>query len=109
MGPLSPALKALAVKQRSDIKFDIDWTTLGEYLELLERRGVSTNVASFVGAATVRAHVVGFNNRKASRQELAAMQDLVRARVRWAWLVADRCAGEFCRYAGVDCADGGGA
>lgn len=39
MGPLSPALKALAVKQRSDIKFDIDWTTLGEYLELLERRG----------------------------------------------------------------------
>jgi N-acyl-D-amino-acid deacylase len=82
MGPLSPALKAEALKRQGDIKYDIAWTTLGEYLEHLQRRGVSTNVASFVGAATVRAHVVGFDNRKATADELARMQDLVRAAMR---------------------------
>jgi N-acyl-D-amino-acid deacylase len=82
MGPLSPALKAEAVKRQGDIKYDINWTTLGEYLEFLERRGVSTNVASFIGAATVRANVVGFENRKASADELKRMQDLVRQAMR---------------------------
>lgn len=82
MGPLSPAMKAENLKQQGDIKYDITWTTLGEYLELLERRGVSNNVASFVGAATVREHVVGLDNRKATREETRRMQELVRQAMR---------------------------
>ena len=82
MGPLSPALKAEALKRQGDIKYDIAWTTLGEYLEFLERKGVSTNVASFIGAATVRANVVGFDNRKATADEMKRMQDLVRQAMR---------------------------
>jgi N-acyl-D-amino-acid deacylase len=82
MGPLNDAMKAEMVKLQSDIKYDVSWTTLGQYLELLERRGVSTNVASFVGAATVRAHVVGLDNDKATAGQLAEMQELVRAAMR---------------------------
>ena len=82
MGPLSPALKAEAVKRQGDIKYDIAWTTLGEYLDFLERKGVSTNVASFIGAATVRANVVGFENRRATAGEMKRMQDLVRQAMR---------------------------
>ena len=54
MGPLNPEMKRLAVERQGDIRYPIAWTTLGEYLEHLERRGVAPNVASFVGAATVR-------------------------------------------------------
>lgn len=82
MGPLNDAMKAEAVKLQSDIRYDVSWTTLGQYLELLERRGVSTNVASFVGAATVRAHVLGFGNVQPSKAQLAEMQELVRAAMR---------------------------
>jgi N-acyl-D-amino-acid deacylase len=82
MGPLTPAMKAEGLKRQSDIKYEIAWTTLGEYLAHLERRGVSTNVASFVGAATVRMHEVGFDNRKATAEQLSRMQDLVRAAMR---------------------------
>ncbi len=52
MGPLTPEIKELFAKEQGDIKYDIEWTTLGEYLEFLERKGVSTNVASFLGATT---------------------------------------------------------
>ncbi len=82
MGPLTPAMKEEAVKRQSDIKYDIEWTTFGEYFELLERRGVSTNVASFLGAATARVHEVGYDDRRATPAELARMQDLVRASMR---------------------------
>jgi len=82
MGPLNDAMKAEAVKLQSDIKYDVSWTTLGQYLELLERRGVSTNVASFVGAATVRAHVLGFDNVQPTKAQLVAMQELVRGAMR---------------------------
>ena len=82
MGPLNDTMKAEMAKLQSDIKYDVSWTTLGQYLELLERRGVSTNVASFVGAATVRAHVVGLDNDKATAGQLAEMQELVRAAMR---------------------------
>jgi len=82
MGPLSPAMKAEAVKRQSDIKYDIEWTTFGEYFEYLERRGVSTNVASFVGAATARIHEVGYDDRRATADELSRMQELVRGAMR---------------------------
>lgn len=77
MGPLSPAMKADMVKQQGDLKFDITWTTLGEYLETLVERGVSVNVASFVGATTVRMHELGSADRAPNAVELARMRALV--------------------------------
>ena len=78
MGPLSDAMKAEKIAQQGDLKYSIEWTTLGEYLEFLERRGVSPNVASFVGATTLRVHEVGRDDRPPSEAELARMQALVR-------------------------------
>jgi N-acyl-D-amino-acid deacylase len=78
MGPLSDAMKRQLVQAQGDIKFPIEWTTLGEYLEYLERRGVSPNVASFVGATTVRIHEIGRVDRAPTPDELARMQALVR-------------------------------
>ena len=77
-GPWSDAMKAQAKERQSDIYYDIEWTTLGEYLEFLEKKGVSPNVASFVGATTLRASVIGYDNRQATPDELAKMQDMVR-------------------------------
>ena len=78
MGPLSDTMKAETRAQQGDIKFDVAWTTLGEYLEHLERRGVSTNVASFVGATTVRIHELGYADRPPTEAELGRMEALVR-------------------------------
>ncbi len=81
-GPLTDGMKAQLRKQQGDYRFDIDWTTLGEYLESLVRRGVSPNVASFVGATTVRVHVLGEDDRDPDAAELARMQELVRQAMR---------------------------
>ena len=81
-GPLSAAMKADILKHQGDIKFEIDWTTLGEFLDSLVRRGVSPNVASFVGATSVRMVVLGEDDRDPTPAELAQMQDLVRAAMR---------------------------
>ena len=78
MGPLNDALKTYMVERQGDIRYDIEWTTLREYLEHLVRRGVSCNVASFVGAGGVRANVLGFANRRPDGKELARMEALVR-------------------------------
>jgi len=77
MGPLNDAMKEQMRRQQGDIKFDIEWTTLGEYLEYLEKRGISNNVASFVGATTVRIHVLGEEDREPSPEELEQMKELV--------------------------------
>ena len=82
MGPLNDEMKARLVADQGDLTFDVAWTTLGEYLEHLERKGVSTNVASFVGATTVRIHEVGYADREPTAQELARMQELVRQAMR---------------------------
>lgn len=78
MGPLNDKMKKEAVEQQGDIKYPIEWTTLGEYLEYLEKRGVSTNVASFIGATTVRVYVLGYEDRPPNAEELKKMKDLVR-------------------------------
>jgi N-acyl-D-amino-acid deacylase len=78
MGPLNDEMKSEMSEQQGDITYDIVWTTLGEYLEHLERRGVSTNIASFVGATTVRIHVLGYENRAPNASELESMKELVR-------------------------------
>ncbi len=78
MGPLNDELKAYLRERQGDIRYDIAWTTLREYLEFLVRRGVSCNVASFVGAGGVRANVLGFADRPPDGEELARMAALVR-------------------------------
>jgi N-acyl-D-amino-acid deacylase len=79
MGPLSPRMKQELGERQGEIKYDVTWTTLGEYLEHLERRGVSCNVASFVGATTVRIHAIGYDDRPPTTSELDQMRGLVRA------------------------------
>jgi N-acyl-D-amino-acid deacylase len=77
-GPLNDAMKRTVVEQQGDLKFDVAWTTLGEYLEHLEDRGIATNVASFVGATTVRIHELGYEDRAPTPDELDRMRALVR-------------------------------
>jgi N-acyl-D-amino-acid deacylase len=79
MGPLNDTMKAQAAGRQGDIKYDVTWTTLGEYLQFLEDRGISNNVASFVGATTVRIHELGFEDRAPNDEELERMRALVRA------------------------------
>jgi len=71
-------MKKRAVEQMGDIKYDITWTTLAEYLTELERRGVSQNVASYIGATTIREHVIGLEDKKPTPQQLDEMRALVR-------------------------------
>ena len=77
MGPLSTSMKALMKQRQMDAHFDIDWTTLGEYLEKLQKRGISPNVASFVGAGTVRTNFLGEDDREPTAEQLKSMQGLV--------------------------------
>jgi N-acyl-D-amino-acid deacylase len=78
MGPLNEAMKELMVKHQGDIKYDVAWTTLDEYLTFLEDRGVSPNVASFIGAETPREYVIGHENRAPTSDELEQMRGIVR-------------------------------
>lgn len=78
MGPLTENMKEEELASQGDIKFDIEWNTLGEYLQYLEDKGVSLNVSSFVGATTLRIHEVGFEDRAPTAEELSRMQQLVR-------------------------------
>lgn len=81
MGPLNDTMKKEsedAMRRDPDYKYDIDWTTLGEYLESMERRGVAPNIASFVGATTVRVHELGYDNRLPNADEMQRMKELVR-------------------------------
>ena len=82
MGPLNPAMKAIAVELQGDIRYPIEWTTLDEYLEYLVARGITPNVASFVGATTLRIHELGEADVDPDAEQLANMQELVRAAMR---------------------------
>ena len=82
MGPLNERMRAEQLTGQGDLKFAIDWTTLGEYLNGLERKGISPNVASFVGATTLRIHEIGYEDREPTADELARMKDLVRQAMR---------------------------
>jgi len=76
MGPLNDAMKKETVEQEGDVKYPVTWTTLGEYLDQLAARGIAPNVASFVGATTLRVHEVGYANRPPTPEELARMRKL---------------------------------
>ena len=78
MGPLNDRMKARYVREQRDIKFDIKWKTLAEYLRYLEKRGVSCNVASFLGATTVREYVIGLEDKQPTPEQLEQMRELVR-------------------------------
>jgi N-acyl-D-amino-acid deacylase len=78
MGPWNEEMKKSDRESQGDIKYDINWTTLGEYLAYLEGRGIATNVASFVGATTVRVHEIGYVDRPPTEEELERMKSVVR-------------------------------
>ena len=77
MGPLNQKMTELMVARQDDIKYPVAWTTLGQYLETLERRGISPNVASFVGASTVRTFVLGEGDVQPTPAQLDQMRGLV--------------------------------
>ena len=78
MGPLNDEMKRRLREQQGDVKYDIEWTTLSEYLKYLEKRGVSQNVASFIGAATIREYVIGLEDKPPTPEQLDQMRELVR-------------------------------
>ena len=78
MGPLNDRMKARIVREQTDIKFEIKWNTLAEYLRYLEKRGISCNVASFLGATTVREYVIGLEDKQPTPEQLDQMRELVR-------------------------------
>ena len=77
MGPLTPKMKKLMAERQGDIKYEVTWTTLGQYLDTLERRGISPNVASFVGAPAVRVHELGEVDVQPTPRQLDEMRALV--------------------------------
>jgi N-acyl-D-amino-acid deacylase len=81
-GPVNDAIKKRMKAEQVDIKYDIEWQSLGDYLYFLQRKGVSHNVASFLGATTVREYVLGLENKKPSPQELEQMRRLVEREMR---------------------------
>jgi N-acyl-D-amino-acid deacylase len=78
MGPLTKRTRAMLENMRGDIDFDIEWDTLGEYLQYMENRGISPNITSFVGATSLRINTVGFDDREATPDELEAMKHMAR-------------------------------
>ncbi|MGB9476478.1 MAG: D-aminoacylase [Candidatus Udaeobacter sp.] len=78
MGPINDRVREHKIRQQTDIKYDITWNTLAEYLQYLEKRGVSCNVASFIGATTIREYVIGFEDKAPTPDQLDQMRELVR-------------------------------
>jgi N-acyl-D-amino-acid deacylase len=81
-GPVNPAIKKRMKAEQIDIKYDIEWNTLSDYLYFLQRKGISQNVASYLGATTVREYVLGLDNKKPSAEELDRMRQLVEREMR---------------------------
>src|SRR2546422_7975272 len=78
MGPVNDRVRDHMLRTQGDIKYDIKWNTLTEYLHYLESRGVSCNVASFIGATTIREYVIGFEDKAPTPGQLDQMRELVR-------------------------------
>ena len=78
MGPLTDEMKRRMKEEQGDLKYDVEWTTLAEYLAYLEKKGVAPNVASYIGAATVREHVIGLDDRPPTPTEMDRMRAIVR-------------------------------
>ena len=83
-----------------DVGYELNWVTLGEYLQFLEDKGISTNVASFVGATTLRVHQIGYDDRPPTEMELDSMKMLVRQAMEEGalgnWIISDICSSILC-------------
>ena len=79
MGPLNARMRELAAQRQGDIKYPVDWSTLGGYLETVQKRGIGPNIASTVGGATVRTYVLGEGDVQPTPQQLGEMRRLVHA------------------------------
>lgn len=77
MGPLNEAMKSKMIEDQTDFKYDVPWNSLGEYLSYLEKKGVSTNIASFVGNGTIREFVMGYETRRPTAEEMTKMKELI--------------------------------
>ena len=78
MGPVNDRVREHMLRAQADIKYDIKWNTLAEYLQYLEKHGISCNVASFIGATTIREYVIGFEDKPPTPEQLDQMRELVR-------------------------------
>ncbi|HEV7395586.1 MAG TPA: D-aminoacylase [Pyrinomonadaceae bacterium] len=78
MGPLSDVMKKRRLESQGDIKYPIEWTTLAEYLTYLEKKGIAQNVASFIGATTIREYAIGLEDKPPTPAQLNRMRELVR-------------------------------
>src|ERR1700730_3013029 len=78
MGPVNDRVREHMLREQADIKYDIKWNTLADYLQYLEKRGISCNVASYLGATPVRKYVIGFEDKPPTPEQLEEMRDLVR-------------------------------
>src|SRR5437660_1928769 len=78
MGPVNERVRDYMLHQQGDIKYDITWSTLADYLRSLQKRGISCNVASFIGATTIRENVIGFEDKPPTPEQLEQMRELVR-------------------------------
>src|SRR5256885_396154 len=78
MGPVNDRVREHMLREQADIKYEIKWNTLTEYLQFLEKRGISCNVASYIGATTIRENGIGFDDRAPTPHELDQMRELVR-------------------------------
>ena len=78
MGPVNDRVREHMLRAQADIKYDIKWKTLAEYLQYLEKHGISCNVASFIGATTIREYVIGFEDKPPTPEQLDQMRELVR-------------------------------
>ncbi|QYE36333.1 D-aminoacylase [Polymorphobacter sp. PAMC 29334] len=79
MGPINETMRKAAVEEQGDIRYPVDWTTLDQYLTMLQKKGISPNIASFVGAGTVRTYVLGEGDVRPTPGQLTTMQGLVRS------------------------------
>ncbi len=82
MGPLNDRMKKQMKDDQGDIKFDIEWTTLSDYLKYFEKRGVSQNVASYIGATTIRTYILGESDVQPNAEQMQQMRDLVEKEMR---------------------------
>jgi N-acyl-D-amino-acid deacylase len=78
MGPVNDRVRERKIHEQTDIKYDIPWNTLAEYLQYLQKRGISCNVASFIGATTIRENVIGYEDKQPTPEQLDEMRELVR-------------------------------
>src|SRR5687767_819106 len=75
MGPVNNRIREEMIKTQGDIRYDVTWKTLGEYLDFLVKKGISPNVASFIGATTAREYVIGYDDVAPTPEQLMQMQE----------------------------------